>query len=416
MNSSAKNVSEYLVTQVASDIDTLEDLSPKEREEKRQKRKSEILKSDFIGVSVCVISALIKFIIGLTTNSLAIESDAIDSLTESYSYIISFLGITLAHKKPNKKHPNGFGRIEFLTAVIGGVLVIVTGWHYFESSLRRIASPQASNVTSLQLLIVAITIVGKIYLFFDDRKAGKEYNSTGLITASRSALLSTFSTVLVIFAAIVYHYLNIDIDGWVGLIIAIFMIFAGIIGIKNGMSSIIGKPIKRQVGVEITDILLQNPPIIGVYDLRLNDNGASIIRGTVNAEVPNTTSVEDTYNAFRNARAEVYRKLGIDLTIGLITVNYCDTEIHPLFNSINAEILSLEGIQNFHGFKWNKERNEVDVHVIVDFDKLNDDKLEQQIQDIIHKYIPDSSVLVEFNVNYLEDQSVNRIPACKVSY
>ncbi len=414
MNTQTVNRNGYLIDQVISKDNDYQELSPHERYLKRQNRKKNILKATIIGICVCVLSAIIKYFIGVMSNSLAIESDAMSSLTESYSYIISTVGIYIAHKKPNKEHPNGYGRIEFLTAIIGSILVIIAGWHYFETSFKRILAPQPSSVTTIQLIIIGVTILGKLFLYFDDKKVGKEYNSAGLITASRNALLSTFSTVLVIFATIVYREFHIDIDGWVGLVIASLMLLTGIIGFKNGISSIIGKPIKASVGNSITNILMKYPPIIGVYDLRVNDNGTGILRGTVNAEVPADTIAEEIYLGFRKAKTEVYRKLGIDLTIGLLTVNYCNDQIFPIYQELQKELNDLEEIKNVHGFNWNKDNNEVDLHVLVDYDKLNNEELDDKIQNLVRKYIPDANILTEYNVNYLENQPKDSPVSCQL--
>lgn len=414
MNPSALSNKGYLVQKENDDLDYLEELSPKERYEKRMKRKKQIIYAAALGIVMCILFAIVKFVIGKISNSLAIESDAVSSLTESYSSIIAVIGILIAHKKPNEKHPNGYGRIEFITAVVGGIFVLVAGWHYFETSLRRVFAPQLSNVTINQLIIIAVTIAGKFYLFLKDKKVGKEYKSSGLITASRNALLSCFSSLLVILSAVVAQTAGIDIDGWIGVIISFFMLATGIIGIKNGMTPLLGAPVKASDAKIISKILLNQYPIVGVYDLRLVNNGAGITRGTVNAEVPGTASAEEVYKAFRIARTEIYRKLGIDITIGLITVNYCEDEVFPAFNEIASEVLKLDGITNIHGFNWDKGNNDVDVHVIVDFDYLNDDQLGDKIQEIIQKHIPGSSVFVDFNVNYLEEPPEKLAAACAV--
>lgn len=415
MNTQVKDRSGYLIQPETNVSDNLSELTPTERIQNIQIRKKNILHAAVTGVIVCVICAVVKFFIGYISNSLAVESDAMSSLTESYSYIISYIGITIAHKKPTKKHPNGFGRMEYLTAIVGGIFVIVAGWHYFESSFQRILNPQISTVSFTSLLVVGVTILGKLYLFKDDNEVGKKYSSVGLITASRNALLSSLSSVLVIISAIVAYYFKVDIDGWVGLIIALIIIYTGFFGIKSGITNIVGKPVSKDVGRAVTEILLKNYPIIGVYDLRLNDNGAGIVRGTVNAEVPDDINAEQIYDGFRNARFEVYRKLGIDLTIGLLTVNYCDKDVYPIFNEINNKVTQLKGVENLHGFKWNKDTNQVDLHVIVDYDQLNNNQeLNDQIQNIIREYIPDSSILVDFNVNYLENKNDLKGAACKI--
>lgn len=415
MNTTMNNSSRdgYLIDVQNYETDNLEDLSPKERFEKRQFRKKKIVKACITGILVCVICAAIKFFIGYVNHSISVESDAMSSLTESYSYIISAVGITLAHKKPDKAHPNGYGRLEFLTVMIGSVLVIIAGWHYFEQSIQRIFSPELSTLSTLDFIIIGITILGKLYLFKDDGEVGKEINSAGLTTASKNALLSALTSVIVIIGAIFSQYFKIDIDGIVGVIIALLMLYTGISGLQKGIKPLLGSPIKLETAQAITKILLKYYPIIGVYDLRLNNNGANIIRGTVNCEVPENANAEEIYEAFRKARTEIYRKLGIDLTIGLMTVNYCDPEVFPKFNEIYNEVIKIDGIENVHGFNWNQENNEVDIHVLVDYKQLENQDLRDKIQDIVLKSIPDSKVLVEFNVNYLEEKQ-KTMPACAV--
>ena len=192
------------------------------------------------------------------------------------------------------------------------------------------------------------------------------------------------------------------------------MITTGVLGFKNGISSIIGKPIKASTGTAIMEILMKYPPIIGVYDLRVNDIGTGLVRGTVNAEVPSDAIAQDIYHGFRKAKTEVYRKLGIDLTIGLLTVNYCDANIFTVYQELENELNALDEINNIHGFNWDKNTNDVDLHVIVDYDKLNNEELDNKIQEIVRKYIPDANILTEYNVNYLENQAAMNGANCQI--
>ncbi len=403
----------YIVKKSES-YEKLKTLTKKERLKRIKIRKDKIITACVIGIIVCIVFALIKFSIGRITNSLAIESDAVSSLTESYSSIVAAVGIWLAHKRPNKRFPNGFGRIEFLTAIIGGVFVIITGWHYFENSWTRIQTPQVSLVNGTQLFIIFVTILGKFFLFLYDRKIGKEYGSSGLITASRSAMLSCFSSLLVIVSSIIYQYFRFNIDGYVGLIISVGMLLTGFVGILNGIYPLLGKPVDPETFNYIEEILLDKDPIVGVYDLRVLNNGAGIMRGTVNVEVPIAASADEIYNAFRDARTEIYRKLGIEITIGLLTVNYCSDEVFPVFNLVFDQLIRMDGIQNIHGFRWDKQANEVDLHVIIDFDYLNDEELDRKIRRAVQEVCPNTDVLVDYNVNYIKDNPKQYHPVCNI--
>lgn len=384
-------------------VDEMQEFSSAERMRARRRRALIIERTGALGVLACVIFFLVKLTMGLKTQSSALITDAVSSLTDSYSSIIAIVGVAIANRKPNEKHPNGFGRIEFLTAIVGAVIVIFTGARMMESAVGTIRTPQShpGALGPEQLLILGVTIAVKLILFAEDRRIGRKYGSSGLVTASRSALLAAFLSLLVILSSLLWQYLRIDLDGWTSLIISILMIITGIFGFKKGVTALTGGPVDRESAEAIRSIILKYPPFISVYDLYINNTGAGRVRGTACAEVPLSADLEEVYEASRRARREILRKLNINLFITPLAVNYCDMSIRTHYHRLCNLLLKVPGVENVHGFKWNRERGRADLVVVTDFAHENDEPLETLVEGIVSEMLDDAHVCIDFHTSYV---------------
>lgn len=384
-------------------VDEMRELSSAERIRVRKHRALIIERTAALGVVACVIFFLVKLGIGLKTQSSALITDAVSSLTDSYSSIIAIVGVAIAHRKPNEEHPNGFGRVEFLTAIIGAVIVIFTGARMMESAVETIRTPDAhpSALSSEQLLILGVTIAVKLVLYVEDRRIGHEYGSSGLVTASRSALLAAFLSLLVIASSLIWQYYQVDLDGWTSLVISILMIVTGILGFKKGVTALTGGPVDKTTADSIRTIILKYPPFISVYDIFINNTGAGRIRGTASVEVPVSADLEDVYESSRRARREILRKLNINLFLTPLAINYCDSAIRPDYHRLCNLLLKVPGVENVHGFKWNKARKRADLVVVTDFAHENDEELETLVEGIVSELLDDAHVCIDFHTSFV---------------
>lgn len=358
-----------------------------------------IARTGWVSVLMNAAFAAIKFAIGSASHSLAITTDAMNNLSDAVSSVITVAGIKLAERKPTRKHPLGYGRIEYLSALVISVIIILAGYEFFKSSWQRILHPVFSTVTWMQIMLIILTILGKIYMWHIDIKNGRKYHSDALIASGRDALNDTFSTALTILAALAVILWHTDIDGWAGLAISIMIIWSGFQSLMDAAGSIIGRPASPETASQIRRIILTCPPIINTSNLIINSIGPENVRGTINVEVPDTVNAGEAFDAMDTAEREILSQTGIHLVLGLVAVNYQDPAVRDVWQKIKRAVLAIPGTKDVNGFRLKQEPKHVHFDVTVAFKSPGLNELTKKIDEAVREVCPDCKVDFDVYIN-----------------
>lgn len=348
---------------------------------------------------------LIKVIIGVYAHSLAIRTDGVKGMTDALSSFITILSARYSNKAPDEKHPSGYGRIEYIGTILTAVVTLGAGWALLTESWDRILHPQASSVTDLQIAIIALTILVKIHLYRADKKIGTDYNSKGLITDARSDFLSIFSTILVVVNALSSRYLHIDVDGWIGMALAILILYAGIDCFRGSISSILDAPVSSELFGEVQEIFKSCPPILNASNLRLCNHGGGRVTGTLSILVPVNASAIAIYQACEHAKEEVLTRFGILLTCGILVTNAYEDEIRPVYQKVDEALGGIDGILGIDAFNYDPEAKTLDLTLAVSYDVLNRDGFLSQISGKIAQILPDASLVMSLDLDGEHEKS-----------
>ena len=371
----------------------------KRHDSKISGRSAVIRLAGIVGIIANIIFAGIKLLVGFAANSISIISDAVNNLTDAASSVITLAGLKLSERPPDEKHPLGYGRLEYISGMIVSALVLVTGIEFLKTSIDRIIHPQDTNYITAQFIVLAIMIIGKWLLSLFTIQAGKKTDSESLIASGTDARMDVLASVVTVIGAVVSKLTGYHVDGYVGALLSLFIIYTGIGLIKDTISSIIGKRPDKDLADKIRKEVTKYDPIMGAYDLIIHNYGPSTRLGSLNLEIPDYVKVEDAYDAMDKAQQDIYYKYGIYFTFGLYSVNTYDKEIVKLREEVTRVILSLQGAISIHNFHYDKELKFFRFDVIVDFN-TDFKEFRKLVSKTIEDKYPGASVQINIDLDY----------------
>lgn len=363
-------------------------------------REKTIVRTSVIGIVVNVFLVLFKAFVGFASNSIAVILDAVNNLSDALSSVVTIIGAKLGAKQPNKKHPLGYGRIEYLSSMIIAALVLYAGGTSLVESVKKIFKPGDVEYGTVSIIIISVAIVAKLILGLFVKKQGKKVNSGALVASGSDALFDAILSASVLASAIIYLIWGISLEAYVGVIIAGFIIKAGIEMMIETLNDIIGKREDAETSKELKRIICEEESVLGAYDLILFNYGPNKNYGSVHIELPDTMSVNDVDKITRKIQLDVFQKTGVILTgIGVYSFNTSDDEVAQIRNTIQKTVLSHEWALQMHGFYADTEKKTIRFDVVISFDIERKDAMEilnKEVGDLYPSYeitiIPDADV------------------------
>lgn len=332
-------------------------------------REKTIVRTSVIGIVVNVFLVLFKAFVGFASNSIAVILDAVNNLSDALSSVVTIIGAKLGAKQPNKKHPLGYGRIEYLSSMIIAALVLYAGGTSLVESVKKIFKPGDVEYGTVSIIIISVAIIAKLILGLFVKKQGKKVNSGALVASGSDALFDAILSASVLVSAIVYLIWGISLEAYVGVIIAGFIIKAGIEMMIETLNDIIGKREDAETSKELKKIICEEESVLGAYDLILFNYGPNKNYGSVHIELPDTMSVDDVDKITRKIQLNVFQKTGVILTgIGVYSFNTSDDEVAQIRNTIQKAVLSHEWALQMHGFYADTEKKTIRFDVVISFD------------------------------------------------
>lgn len=352
-------------------------------------RQKIIVRTSVIGILANVFLAAFKAAVGLLSNSISVVLDAVNNLSDALSSVITIIGAKLSAKPADKKHPLGYGRIEYLSAVIIAVIVLYAGITSAVESVKKIITPEAPDYSPTALIIIAVAVVVKIVLGIYVSRVGKKVNSDSLTASGKDALMDSIISASVLVAALIYLIWGISLEAYLGVVISLFIIKAGFDILRETISRILGERIDGELSKEIKRELCTYEGVSGAYDLILHSYGPDNLIGSVHIEVPHTMTAPALDVLERRMTADIYAKYKVALTgISIYSVNLSDPETEALYRQIYDEVMAHEHVLQIHGFTLDKASRNAVFDIVIDFDLKDRASLYKEIVDELHKNHP----------------------------
>ena len=366
-------------------------------------RSARIVKTSIIGIAANVFLALFKVIVGLASHSIAIVMDAVNNLSDAASSVVTIVGTKLAGKDPDKKHPFGHGRIEYLSAMLISVLVIYAGLAAFEESVKKILYPDVPEYSGTSLAIIAVAVLVKIVLGRYVRRVGEEVHSDSLVNSGKDAGLDAIISASTLVAAVIFIFFHISLEAWLGAIISVIIIKSGIDMLRETISQLLGEGADAELARSIKSTITSYPQISGAYDLVLHNYGPDTYNGSVHIAVDDTLSAADLDKLIRTVTLDVYRKHDVILNaIGVYSVNTIDPEAVEAREKISKIVLSHEYVLEMHGFYFDKEEESIRFDIVISFDAPDRHVVFNDIVPRVQKLYPDYKILAAMDTDFSE--------------
>lgn len=366
-------------------------------------RNKGIIKTSVIGILANLLLSVCKVVIGLLSRSIAIVLDAVNNVSDAASSIITIIGTKLAGKAPDKKHPFGYGRIEYLSAMIISLIILYAGITSLVESVKKIINPQTPDYSFVSLIIIAAGIIVKIVLGLYVKARGKKYNSMSLENSGKDALLDSIISASTLLAAILYLIFGVSLEAWLGGIISILIIKSGCEMLIETLSEILGERAEASLVLDIKKTIKSFKDVSGAYDLVLNNYGPDSFNGSVHIEIPDTYTAEQIDALTRNIQFEVYNKHNVLLTaIGVYAFNTKSAEAVKIRDNIAQIVKKYENVLQFHGFYDDEVTKTLRFDLVISFDSKDRQKdFENVVADIQAAY-PDYKVYAAIDIDYSE--------------
>ena len=368
--------------------------SPEEYVNEMNDRNRVIVRTSVVGIITNVILVIFKLTVGFLSSSISIILDGVNNLTDAVSSVVTIIGTKIANKKPDKKHPLGHGRLEYITAMVVAAIIIYAGITAAKESIENIFTPKDADYTILSLAVVVVAIIVKIFLGTYVKKQGIRVKSGALEGSGKDALFDAIISGSVLICAVITYFTKIRLESYVGLVISGFIIKAGIEMMMETLDHILGKRADSETTKKIKEVICRSDPVRGAYDLFLTNYGPERNYASVHIELPDTMSVEEVDVLTREIERNVYLETGVILTgVGVYSYNTKDDEASRIRNRISEIVLANEWAIQMHGFYVDVKEKFMRFDTVLSFDISPQEGVEI-ISAAVKKEFPEYSIII----------------------
>lgn len=305
------------------------------------------------GIGLNVLLFLIKFLAGRLSGSIAITADAFNNLSDAGSSVITLAGFKMAGQKPDNAHPFGHGRIEYIAGMLVSVIILLMGAELLKSSVQKILHPAPVLANGLVIAILAVSIGVKLYMFFYNRRIGRRIDSAAMMAAAKDSISDSISTIVVLLTTLLALRTDIRIDGWCGILVALFVLWTGYEAMKDTVSPLLGQPPEPEFVKKIETIIMdyKEQGVLGLHDLVVHNYGPGRVMLSVHVEVPAAGNILELHDMIDLIEHRLARELNCSAVIHMDPVRVNDEETNKVKEKVAGIIGGMEGNVKFHDFR-----------------------------------------------------------------
>lgn len=353
-------------------------------------RESQIIRVSIIGILANVALAGFKAAIGLLSHSIAITLDAVNNLSDAASSAITIVGTKLASKPADRKHPYGFGRIEYLTAMVVSAIVLWAGITSLVESIKGIVDPQTPSYDTVGLVIVGVAVAVKLVLGRFVSAAGKRLDADALVASGADASFDAIISASTLVAALLYIFCGVSVEAWLGAAISIVIVKSGVDMMREALGKVLGERVDADVARGVKETTCDVEGVRGAYDLILSDYGPQRLWGSIHVELDENTTARQIDQITRSIQAEVYKRHGVMLhTVGVYAANADEGSAAHAIRTALDEIVSTEPhVLQVHGLYVDDELKGVTFDLVIGFEAGDRNAVRQRVLDEMHRRFP----------------------------
>ncbi len=359
-----------------------------------KEREKVIVQTSVIGILTNILLVAFKMTVGLVSNSIAVILDAVNNLSDALSSVITIVGAKLAGKAPDKKHPLGYGRIEYLTSMIVAAIVLYAGITSLVESVKKIIHPEKAEYSVVLVVIIAVAVIVKLLLGSFVKNRGKKVNSGALVASGSDALFDAILSASVLASALIYMFFHVSLEAFVGVVIAVFIIKAGMEMLVETLDDILGKRADKDLVLKVKKLINEEEEVRGAYDLIINNYGPNKNIASVHVELPDTMTVEEVDNLTRRLEEKIYKATAVILTgIGVYSHNSKNDEAAEIRNNVQKIVTAHDYVLQMHGFYIDIQNKKMRFDAVLTFEVSFKETVEIMKKEVKAAY-PDYEVTI----------------------
>lgn len=371
--------------------------------DEESKRGRVIIRASIIGIVANVFLAGFKALIGIISSSISIVLDAVNNLSDALSSVITIIGTKLAGREADKKHPFGYGRIEYLSSLVISGIVLYAGVTSLVESIKNIINPKEPDYSAVSLVIVGLAVFVKIGLGLFVKTTGEKVNSDSLINSGKDALLDSVISSATLVAALIFTFSGVSLEAYLGAIISLVIIKAGFEMLSDTVSKLLGEPGDVQLLQDIKKTVCEFPGVRGAYDLILHNYGPDTYSGSIHIEVDDDFKIDRLDELTREIMVAVNQKYHVLLTaVGVYSVNTKDEDTIRLKEEIGKLVLAHKFVKQIHGFYYSKKEQSVRFDVVISFDAESRQAVFAEVYEELKAKYPNLQFALAMDMDYGE--------------
>lgn len=357
-----------------------------------------------VGIGLNLLLFVGKLFAGTISGSIAITADAFNNLSDAGSSLVTLLGFRLAGRKPDPEHPFGHGRMEYISGLAVAGLILLMGVELGKSSLKKILSPEEIVSSPLVLAILAVSVAVKLYMFYYNRSIGKKIKSAAMSATATDSLSDAVSTTAVLIATLVGQFTGLNIDGWVGLLVALFILFSAYKAAKETLSPLLGQTPDPEFVDRIEQIVLSYPEVLNIHDLIVHDYGPGRVMISLHAEVSADGDLLQLHDVIDNAEHRLKKELGCMAVIHMDPIITNDAHTDALRMAVAEKVKSIDPRLTIHDFRIvpGSTHTNLIFDVVVPYDvKLTADEVRRRIGALVKELDENYFAVVQVDNSYV---------------
>ena len=367
-------------------------------------REKVIIKTSIIGIIGNIFLVIFKAFVGIIAGSVSIIMDAINNFTDALSSIITIIGTKLSGKKPNKKHPYGYGRIEYLTSTLIAMLILFAGGMAIYESIKSIIDYfQNGTMPSFEIysiIIIAAAILVKVSIGLYFRHKGNKIDSEALKASGMDALFDSILSTATLVGVILAKFADLYVEGFLGILIGLFILKSGFGVLAESLSSMIGNRFDKEYIIEIKKEINSIEGVKGSYDLILNSYGHNKNIGSVHIGVSDKLSAKEIQKIERDITILMYTKYNTIMTIGIYAENFSDEFTKDYYSKVLDIIKKYDTVLQIHGFYIDKDLMLINYDLVISFDDLNPEETINKIKEETEKIDPNYKIIINYDQDF----------------
>ena len=350
-----------------------------------------------------------KLAVGVAVRSVSVMADAFNNLSDAASSVIGFVGVKMAGKPADREHPFGHGRIEYIAALVVAFLVLQVGFTFFQNSIDKIRHPEDLSFELVPMLILLASVCVKLWLGYFNRVLGKKINSSVMQATAADAMGDVVTTLATIASILFFHFTDINIDGFVGLLVSLVVMWAGVGIARDTLEPLIGQPVEPETYRKITEFVESYDGILGSHDLIVHNYGPTRSLASIHAEVPNDVDIETSHEIIDRIERDAAKQLGLFLVIHMDPVAVKDERVTELKNQVSSVLKQIDDRLSLHDFRIVDGEHQInlifDVVVPHSYMDKERDRLHMEILEKVSELDPRYQCVITMENGYVAEEA-----------